>query len=540
MSKSAKKKAAGASGRMEDLQEIFDPLKALWAKIPRNIKVTFFAAVIVGLLAHMFFITNKFHNADDITLYDTMEWVWMSGRWMMHYIMYLSGPFSVPWLKGVFTIVFTGAAAGVVSYCFNIRQTLSCILVGGLMASFPAITAMMPYTIHSDVYAAAIFISALAAFLTYHYRYGFIPGAALVMAATAIYQVYLFSAAAIMLGMLILELLRGPLDIRAFLIKGAKCLAALVIGLAAYLFVTLVIFPNIIYPGQRLNDYMGISSMGQTPPGQYPALIGKALEGLKNVFFGNLFNITPAGLRLAFGLAALAGAARAAYIVVRKQIYKKATTLLLLLFLLFAYLVSVNGVYLMNADGVGLRMSFCLVYLPVALLALLEVPAEIEKEKKHLRVTLKAASCAILAALVLATHHYTVLANQWYLKANTIYERGYAYSVELVARIRAAEGYRTDTPIVLVGAPENIPIMTVEYPIMDGIGLVDFFPASYSYQFFLERTMGLEQPMLMNPTPEQVHPGVAEMPVYPAAGSLRILGGIMYVKFAEYIPPASN
>lgn len=69
-------------------------------------KVTFIAAVAVGLISHMYMMTNKLPNYDDIKgMMDDYGSGFQSGRWALSllgvFVKWTIGNYSVPWLNGM-------------------------------------------------------------------------------------------------------------------------------------------------------------------------------------------------------------------------------------------------------------------------------------------------------------------------------------------------------------------------------------------------------------------------------------------------------
>ncbi|MDQ9827085.1 hypothetical protein RFZ44_27865, partial [Acinetobacter sp. 163] len=57
--------------------------RALWGRVPKETRVTFFSAFVLGLITHLYMITNKFPNHDDINHLFANNYGTQSGRWVL-------------------------------------------------------------------------------------------------------------------------------------------------------------------------------------------------------------------------------------------------------------------------------------------------------------------------------------------------------------------------------------------------------------------------------------------------------------------------
>lgn len=70
--------------------------KELWDRVPREIRLTFSASVLLGLAVHLYMFANKLPNHDDISHLFSMDYGTASGRWLLPVLAALDGPFSTP------------------------------------------------------------------------------------------------------------------------------------------------------------------------------------------------------------------------------------------------------------------------------------------------------------------------------------------------------------------------------------------------------------------------------------------------------------
>jgi hypothetical protein len=144
--------------------------------------------------------------------------------------------------------------------------------------------------------------------------------------------------------------------------------------------------------------------------------------------------------------------------------------------------------------------------------------------------------CALAAALVLV-FNYAVTDNIGYSNLQKRYEKTYAYCVRLLDRIEQTEGYYQGIPIAMVGVVGYNP-----YPVTDitlsvtsnliGLNGDTLLYTGENYQVFMQNYLGATLNIL---TPEEMgdiyfSQEYIEMESFPAASSVKIVDGIMYIK----------
>ena len=130
-------------------------VRSAWARYPQAI-CAFFGALVIGILAHGMGLFNKYSWHDDIfALFQTGATV-TSGRWMLHVLtqaeILLFGDLhaSLPLFNGLCSILCIGISAGLMVSLLRIRSESLSVLLGGIMAAFPVVTALFGFmfTVH--------------------------------------------------------------------------------------------------------------------------------------------------------------------------------------------------------------------------------------------------------------------------------------------------------------------------------------------------------------------------------------------------------
>jgi len=161
----------------------------VWRKIPRYIKITFFSTMIIGLVTHMYMLTNKIPCNDDVLqLVDSLSYLASSGRWFLTVPAAISSEFSMPWVNGLLTVFYVAVAACFTASMLKVRKTLYCVLLGAVMVTFPPLTDTIPYMQCVDAYLFAMMLCCIGIYLAQKYKWGFLPAIPLIVCSLATYQ----------------------------------------------------------------------------------------------------------------------------------------------------------------------------------------------------------------------------------------------------------------------------------------------------------------------------------------------------------------
>ena len=120
-------------------------------KISLQQKITFISTLIIGCIAHLFAVTNVLHNYDDIRCTPGGAGAGVtSGRWMIGLINGVWnkywGVYNLTFFNGIVVLVLISVSACIVVRIFEVRKIVNCILIGGVLITFPSITSMLFFT----------------------------------------------------------------------------------------------------------------------------------------------------------------------------------------------------------------------------------------------------------------------------------------------------------------------------------------------------------------------------------------------------------
>jgi MFS superfamily sulfate permease-like transporter len=143
-------------------EELFKKIKS---SIPRQFKICFVSALLVGLVAHIYKLTNWLPNWDSLVFrYDPQNMIAL-GRWFLPVVCAPSSFYDLPWLVGLLALVFHGLGAVCICRMFRVSKSTTAALIGAAVITFPTVTSVLTYNYVAEGYAIAFLLSSLAATL---------------------------------------------------------------------------------------------------------------------------------------------------------------------------------------------------------------------------------------------------------------------------------------------------------------------------------------------------------------------------------------
>lgn len=505
----------------------------LWQRVPGYIRLTYIAALVLGLLTHLYMFTNKFTNHDDLSQMFFADYGKASGRWLLPTVLELDGNFSMPWLIGMLSILCLAGVPCFVVALLRIRQPLGCVVTAALLVTFPTVTATFGFMFSADAYFFSLLLAVFGAYLSVRWGWkGSLLGAVAITLSLGVYQAYLPVAAVLMVGALLFETLDGEASLRALLWKGVRLAATLAVALLAYLVVV-----RFTTRDTGLTDYEGISDMGKLSLGELPQLVVLSYKKYGAFFLRDRWHCHASYLPYVLLLTALVTVVLGVLLLLRRRIGTGRT--LLALFLVGIYPLAGGLIYVMVPKGfVHIHMMYGLVFLLIAPIALMEYSRPVLQEGSKTRVFHVMGSWVILLTMALTAYSYGITDNNAYLKADLGMRQCEAYSNRLLARVESAEGYEPGMPVVLVGSTQREAALSPT-PELDASDLVGIFNMGdlrtfYTYGHFLRYYLGFSQPVYAGNS--ELARSLADtarvqaMPLYPLAGSVQVMDGRVVVK----------
>ena len=514
-------------------------MKKLWQEkqLGRTPEFAAFAAAIVyGLLVHSFALNNILHNHDNIASQPGGYGMGMAlGRWVLAYFgkfMDKAGlNYNLPSINGMVYIAILAVAAALIISVLKIRNRMSAVIIGALFVAFPTVTTTMIYRYTAFFYGVSTLLAVLAVWVLGRFRWSVAVSAILIGLSMGIYQAYAPLTIGLMVLQLILLGLEGKMDARKLVIRGLWDCLALVLGLGLY-FAGMKL--NMAFFGNELVEYQGVSTMGNISVSQLPHLVINGLKAVCCLPLQDYCGVANRALmRIAYLLLGICSAAVVLWIFVKK--IRNPFTCVIIGLLCIAFLLAVGFIEVMVPDGwVYTLMVYSFVLLAIAPLSYLEhLPRE---EKKNLMDGFRKAICLLAVVLVLFYGYY---ANVNYTAVYFAGEQIDNYLSGVVVKATMTEGYTTDKQWALLGNVQD-PLFgspweeEISYT---GLGFTQYILNQYSQGDWIENYIGYDLPMASEE--EKLELAATEevkaMPCYPNAGSIRIVGDTVVVKFQDII-----
>ena len=420
-------------------------LKKLNTYILPQWKICFFAALLVGLIAHLYKITNWIPNWDSLVFrYDSQNMIGL-GRWFLSVVCSLSSFYDLPFLNGIIAIVFHALGAVCICKILNVQKKITAFLIGAVIVSFPTVTSVMMYNYVADGYSIAFFLSTLAALFMTKEKPRYLLSAVLVAFCCGIYQAYITVTIMLVLLKLIDEIIYHDASFREVLKKSAWMLLAGILGVALY-GVILKIILSIL--SVALIDYQGINSSASL---SNVDILG-SLYSIKETFLKCFFDISQ-GINAYVVLNIIVFAFTILHYIkyiVKNKIYKKPINILAVAVLGIMLAAGAGALAFVNA-GVDYHNLMLMGYSVFYLFFLILYERGTDTFRKHALI-----KCwAILIIAVVIITNQVVISNVSYHKAQMAYEKSYGVLIRIADRIEQTPGSEMCDRILVVGALDD-------------------------------------------------------------------------------------
>ncbi len=503
-----------------------------WKKTPEFTAAA--AAVVYGFMVHSFAWNNILSNHDNIATQPGGFGMGVAlGRWVLEYlgsfVDAIGLAYNLPSVNGMVYVFILAVTAAFLVSALRIRSRISAALIGALFVAFPTVTATMIYRYTVFFYGLGTLFAVLAVWVLRRFRWGLAASVVLIALSMGIYQAYVPLTIALFVLQLICEGLRAEADAKKLVRHGLYDCLALVLGLVVYfagMKLTVTLFQA------DLVDYQGVSTMGSISAAQLPQLVVNALKAVCGLCVRDYCGVANRALmRLSYLMLAVMTAAMILWILVRK--IKKPVTCVIIGLLCIAFLLAVGFIEVMVPDGwIYTLMVYAFCLLACAPLAILECISR--EDRKQLENVFRKTVCLLVALLVLFYGYY---ANVNYTAVYFAGEQIDNYLSGVVLRATMTEGYTTDKQWALLGEIQD-PLFGGpwnEEITYSGLGFTEYLLNQYSRICWIENYIGYDLPMADSEKMDALAASeeVRAMPCYPNAGSIRVIGDAVVVKFQE-------
>ena len=528
-------RSGGALERGDDKSALGVLAEKVRRAFPRRDGILFAGAFILALLIHMYMLTHKLVNHDDVSgMFTDQRSGLTSGRFLLNFIGGLSAGFSSPWLNGFLAAFFLALGVLFTVRLLKVKRLPAAFLIAAVMISFPVVASTYPYMFCAFQYMFALSFSALGAYCIAKERLPWmLGGSAAIALAMGCYQAYFPFAATLVLTAYLLDLCGGRWgnDWKRGALAAVKYVLALALGMVLY-FVILKIC--LWAEGEVLSNYQGISSWADITPEKMLERIGLAYEKFF-AFYRNddnfFLDLMPAMSWICMG----AGGVMVLGYVVRDRLYRQPLNLLLIAASAALFPLGSALSYVMTDEFVHHVMKYALVVtllFPAVLADRLTLPAGAGGggKTKAARAGTQVLAALLLAAELVTGYECFVVTNRAYFMMDISYETAFSYYDRLITKLEMQEGYTRDSEIAMIGS-HLTDIWTPEVH-MTGAHIGNTVLNIYSLRMYLVYFHAFWYNPPDGEALEKIKASeeFREMPVYPAEGSIRTIDDVIVVK----------
>lgn len=517
----------------DEMENGFDWLGKWIKDIPKQIKICFFTALAAGFCTHMYMLTHKLPNWDDVNCFANAGITSHVGRWMLDVLKNVPTQWSNPWINGSTAIFLLALVCCLIMAVLELKSVTSAVLLPFLVMTFPSAASTMAFMFTVDMYMAGLFMAVLAVYITRRFKYGFGAGVVLCILSLGTYQAYIcFSIT--LFCICILQDALGKKSSKEIGIGIGKAVAVLAGSVLLY-----IPLCHLIFPEMSKSQYAGTGEMGQISIREIPVAVGRSCKRILEYFVVKPFSFVSRAEWMANILVCLLIGVIFILIVRKTRLWENKSCLAVSVLALVATPVGMAFIYVMSPKA---DFSMLMLYQYVLMYVLLLVLWE---KFGRLRIPLAGSFGILLIVLLLfiGGSHY-VVTGEAYFRMDMSKQRVDAYYNRVLARLES-EGYVPGERFLIMGHSQDGDdrLLEPEHYFMEDEMYADFSGISPEYgiltsgvrENYMRIYFGLEVPYVSDAEKEKIlaGEGFQNMPVYPQEGCVREIEGIWVIKISE-------
>ncbi len=498
--------------------------------VKRDWTFTFLSTFILGMLIHVYKFTNTLINHDGVYNYYSNQNIVGSGRWFLSIACGMSSYFDLPWINGLFSIIFIALTTVIIVDIFEIKNKFLMVLISGLMVAFPGIIETFYFEFTADGYMMAMLFAALSVRLSLfgdNKKWHKVIAAGMICLSCGIYQAYVSFAMVLALCYFATELLEQAYTLPEYLRWIKSQIIIYICGLASYFVIWKVCM---FVQNVQANAYQGINEVGRLSV----SLIVSAIINTFRTWFCFIFewNVFKHGwtlygvLNVIFLLLALG----VLFVAIKKsKLYKQKIQFVFFVLCIFLMPFASCIWYFTSASVVYRPMmlqSICVIYVWIALL--------------FDRWVAEKWSTFAGVLMLLIVFNNGIQANVAYYHLDKCYEYSYAIGLEMMSRIHLLDNGELEH-IAVVGniagevclggdAYEESRLQLLGQLLENNL----LFDQEHTV-LFLSNTFRLELPAVSSDELQLLEKSekVKEMTCWPDAGSVKVIDNTIVIKLSD-------
>lgn len=507
-------------------------------KIKPQYKLTFLSTIIFGIISQGMGLFNKYSWHDDISALFSVGSTYTSGRWMLDLLgkfevkIFGDGHYSLPVVNGVFSILCIGLSACIIIGLMEIKSQILCISIGGVMVTFPVVTGLFGYMFTVPYYMLGMLAGVFGAYCVCKWQrwYALIPGVILMGCSVGVYQAFIPVVLSMFLFWLIKRIYEAKEEEIALLLK-----KVVTIGLSCGLFILFYFWMTYYFInkyGVKLATDQGIDRMGKASLHEYILRVSIAYREFFAPSMNSNYYMFPGSGRIVHTI--LVAAFCFYSLILLLHVYRESKINVIIMAVLISLVpITVNFIFVMVAPGIVHSLMVYGQAMFFVIFAWLIENIHVKREKFNSIINkINIVFAGILFFVIIM---YCRFDNICYLKASFSQEEAISYFTTLITRIKSADGYTDELPVVFVNA-NNINDKSLEN--LESLNYVNIIPYSgvtsyvndWAWIDYMHRWCGY-YPLIGDVSMFSGIPEVERMPSYPDDGSIKIINDTVVVKF---------
>ena len=501
-------------------------------KIGKREKITFLGTFIIGMFAHFFILANVLNNHDNIRFTPFRAGADLpSGRWVLYLVNdkwhKIWGVYNLTFFNGLLAILLISISACILVNMYDVKSMLNCVLIGGIIITFPSIVSLMFFSFTAPYYGLAICLATMAVYLYKRYKYGFVLSILCIAVSMGIYQAYLPWTIALFVLLLLITCIREKWSVYITFIKGIRCVGAILAGVLGYFsIVKFLLWKEKVV----LDTYQGIDSMGHINLKEIPQIIKRIIKNCLFLYKANYYSITTTKIVRYAVCALIVGTLIfvVSYICMNRKNISNVISVLLLGFLL---IVAADSIEIMCPDS----DIYCLMVYGMSVLFLTPIlltelyPVKLSKILSRIK---ECGDWIIFVGAMLLVINFIWQANGNYMSGYWTTEQTVSYFETLVTRIKSAAGYSDEYPVAFIGEnyeDKSFSNTWQNTPFWYG-GHTSILINRYSRDWFMSNYLGYSYEPVSDEVQKKLEMETKDMPSYPDSGSIKVIDGVIVVK----------
>lgn len=500
-------------------------------KVSSYMRTAFVSSFLVGLTAHLYMLTNKLPNYDDIVCLTGGGVSLSGGRWMFglmrQFVSKVMGDYSLPWLYGLLSIILISLSVALIIDFLQIRNRFYSFLVAAVVISYPAFVSTLFFMFLSIYYSIGIFMGTVSVWCTYKFRNGWLYAVPLLACTTGVYQAYMPYVCALFVLIILKNILCAEENIVKKIFLAAR---VVVLGSALYM---IFLKLSLVLTGRELISYQGLDKIGSINIKTLPLRIRDAYSNFFGLMYKDVYGLNPYMLNKGMVFISILIVCIVLISWLRKQYIEKRYDLCTwMICFIVIFPLAANGILILvpsEASVYTLMMwgSVCTLILPI----LVVFWGWIESNRGNIYKFFIEWLFSFVFIIIIVCQCQN--ANVQYLALDLQYKQAHSYYTVLVTQIKSLDGFSQAMPVVFIGDRFNDETYYTNDHVLGGGGGRQGSLIGVNTIEFLKVYLGFD-PFIPEDNSKWIdNQNVKMMPCYPDAGSVKIVDNAIVIKLQD-------